>query len=229
MPNSTQGWIVWAAAQIVLTYLWKILVKLAENAVLGWGEEQIASWLGITSPTLSTVITWLVPFILAGLTLAAYHWTQLRWFAAPTVAIHTIGAPHGAIRDNIISQIPRHLYAHAIRAEKTLGPKVTVAWVLIIACGVGLIVGISLLATNRSADKPDTAFFNLSRPATPQKPQASLPAPKQYTAYEKGSAYEPWMRFTAHLQQSYHPHMSNIEIYSMPSKVPLQMEARNRG
>jgi hypothetical protein len=153
MPQGFRGWALWVVAQGIVTFAWHILIKLAENAMLGWGDEQIAIWLGINSPALSTVFSWAVPFVLAGLTLAAYHAAQVRWFNGPRVAIYTVGNPQGAIRDSIISQIPRHLYAQGARAEKTLGRKVVFGWILIIASVVGIIVGAILVLTSNSTSE----------------------------------------------------------------------------
>jgi hypothetical protein len=147
MPRGFSGWAVWFAAQTVFTFIWHIALKLGEHAMLGWGDDQIAVRLGITSPSLSTAFTWAVPFILAALTLTAYHLVQVQWFGGPKVAIHTIGNPRGAVRENIISQIPRHLYAQASAAQAALGKRVIAGWVLIIGAVIALVVGAALLVT----------------------------------------------------------------------------------
>jgi len=190
MPNSIQGWLVWAFFQAVLTFVWKLLVKLAENAMLGWGDDQIATAIGITSPSAQTAIAWAIPLLLAFITLWVYHLIQVRVLQAPTVAIHTIGNPQRAIRDNIISQIPRQLYAQAASAERALGTKVVIAWVLIIGCSVGLIVGIIVLATNKPTGvvKSDEPFWNPARPEAPVSqiaPADATPASRYFSPKEK--------------------------------------------
>jgi hypothetical protein len=77
------------------------------------GDDQIATAIGITSPSAQTAIAWAIPLLLAFITLWVYHLIQVRVLQAPTVAIHTIGNPQRAIRDNIISQIPRQLQVAA--------------------------------------------------------------------------------------------------------------------
>jgi hypothetical protein len=69
VPKGFAGWPTWIVFQGVFT----IAIKLAENALLGWGDDQIAAWLGITSPKLSAIITWAIPFILAAGTLWVFH------------------------------------------------------------------------------------------------------------------------------------------------------------
>ena len=82
MPKGLRDWAVWLVAWLVaqgiITSLWRLVVGLAENAVLGWGDDQIAAWLGITSPTLSAVIAWAIPFILAAITLLLFHYFTTR-------------------------------------------------------------------------------------------------------------------------------------------------------
>ena len=78
MPKGFGGWAAWFAAQSVFTFIWQIAIKLAENAMLGWGDDQIAAWFGVTSPTLSTVITWTIPFILAFGTLWVFRRVTTR-------------------------------------------------------------------------------------------------------------------------------------------------------
>jgi hypothetical protein len=76
------GWrqsAVFGVAQVALTWAY----KLVENAMLSWGDDRIAAWLGITSaPTISTIISWAIPVLLAACTLWIYHLAQKRWFAA---------------------------------------------------------------------------------------------------------------------------------------------------
>jgi hypothetical protein len=45
----------------------------AKNAVMGWGDDQIAAFLGIKSPTLTTLVNWGPPAMAAAGVLMAYH------------------------------------------------------------------------------------------------------------------------------------------------------------
>ena len=52
MPQGIKGWALWGAVQIALTFALKLLIKLMDNAVMGWGRsDRLAEFLGITSPT----------------------------------------------------------------------------------------------------------------------------------------------------------------------------------
>jgi hypothetical protein len=165
MSNRTWFWVVSLAVQAVLTLAW----RLAQNAMLGWGDDQVGALLGITSPALSTVAAWTIPFLLAAATLWGFYlYLKNQWSRNPTVAIHTIGSPRGEVLESIISQIPRHLYAHASNADRVLGTRVLVGWLLIVICGVGLIVGIGLLVTTKPS--PAVPFWNFARPDAPAKP-----------------------------------------------------------
>ena len=104
--------------------------------MIGWGDEKIAAYFGITSPDASTVFDWAVPFGLAIITLAIYH--ALAFPAA------TANGKSGA---KIISQIPQRLYAEAKTARRALGLKVIFAWVIIVVSTVGLVAGVIMLAT----------------------------------------------------------------------------------
>src|SRR5262245_56179688 len=73
MPQGLKGWLSWGAAQLILTLIFRWLYKLAENAVLGWGDDQIAALFGLKSPAASTVFAWLPPLLLAALVLWIYH------------------------------------------------------------------------------------------------------------------------------------------------------------
>jgi hypothetical protein len=55
--------------QGVLTVAWRLL----ENAMIGWDDDQIGAFFGIHSPSLSTVVAWGLPFILAAVTLWIFH------------------------------------------------------------------------------------------------------------------------------------------------------------
>jgi len=78
MPQGFKGWAIWAVAQVILTGAFKLAYKLLENALIGWGDEKIAVWFGITSPDASTAFDWALPFALAALTLWAYHTIHSR-------------------------------------------------------------------------------------------------------------------------------------------------------
>jgi hypothetical protein len=73
MPQGFRGWALWAFAQALLTGAFKLAYKLVENAMIGWGDEKIATLFGITSPDASTVFDWAVPFVLAAVTLWLFH------------------------------------------------------------------------------------------------------------------------------------------------------------
>lgn len=189
MPKGLKGWAIWGGFQIALTLVLKLIYRLAENAMMGWGDDQIARWLGIASPTATTVAEWAIPFALAAFILWLYHLIQVHFLSGPT--IYTIGNPQGAIRKNIISQTPRRLYAHALNAEKTLGKRVIIAWVLIIASGTGLIVGILLLATNRSGSDANVGAVLVTGdnapPALTNEPVSKkqiTPQKRRMTAYD---------------------------------------------
>jgi type II secretory pathway pseudopilin PulG len=73
MPQGIKGWAIWLGAQAVLTLALKLIVKLADNALISWGDDKIAAWFGITSPDASTVFDWALPFVLAAGTLWLFH------------------------------------------------------------------------------------------------------------------------------------------------------------
>ena len=76
MPQGIKGWAIWALAQAGFTLAYKLAYKLAENAMISWGDDKIAVRFGITSPDASTVFDWAVPFALAAVTLwLFYHFT----------------------------------------------------------------------------------------------------------------------------------------------------------
>jgi hypothetical protein len=99
MPKGWRGWGLWLAAQAALTFILKLIYKLAENAMLGWGDDQIATALGITSPTVKVVIEWGIPFCSAIVILAIYHFTYSRWGQSAKVApeIDSLPAPPGPV------------------------------------------------------------------------------------------------------------------------------------
>jgi hypothetical protein len=175
MPQGFRGWALFAFVQTLLGLVLKLVIKLVENAMIGWGDEKIAAWFGITSPDASTVFDWILPFALAGLILGAYHLWHSRRSA---VNFYVLKEPHGEVRENIISQIPRHLYAQVSTARTALGLRVVIAWVLIIGCASGFAVGIVLLATSKqpSLAKADGPYPAAHTPlATTTLPVAQEP------------------------------------------------------
>jgi hypothetical protein len=173
----------------------KAFPKLTENAVSGWVDDKIGEFLGWSSPDASTVLSWIWPATAVALVLWGYHVLYNRFVRPPSVAIYTIRQPIGTVRENIISQIPHHLYAHAIALRAALGIRVIIAWILIIGCGIGLAAGIVLLATS---NPPSVAVAKANAPSGSSAPNTipglprvnsnaapPAPLPKRYTAYEK--------------------------------------------
>src|SRR5262249_36247510 len=64
----------------LLAIAWRLVLKLADNAVITWLDNQIANLTGISSPQLSTVVSWAIPILLGILTLTAYYMAQSRFF-----------------------------------------------------------------------------------------------------------------------------------------------------
>jgi hypothetical protein len=83
MPHRIKGWGGFIAAQAVLTFVWHMLEKLAEHAMLTWSDDQIAKFLGLSSPEASTVISWAIPAFLGFVTLLLVYQTGRRWQPAP--------------------------------------------------------------------------------------------------------------------------------------------------
>jgi hypothetical protein len=81
MPQGIRGWAVWGAAQVVISLAYRLLYKLVENALVGWGDDKIAAVVGITSPEASTVFAWGFPIALAAGTLYLYHLAQPKTVA----------------------------------------------------------------------------------------------------------------------------------------------------
>jgi hypothetical protein len=73
MPKGFKGWAIWAIAQAVVTYAIKLLIRLADNAMMGWGDDRIAEFFGFTSPNASTVFNWAFPFVMAAAALWLFH------------------------------------------------------------------------------------------------------------------------------------------------------------
>ena len=80
MPKGWKAWTAWLGAQAVLTLALRLIYKLVEHAVLGWGDDQIATWMGLSSPAASTIVAWGIPIALAAGTLWIYHRVQQRFF-----------------------------------------------------------------------------------------------------------------------------------------------------
>jgi hypothetical protein len=78
MPHGFRGWASVLIAQAILTFVWHWIVKLAEHAMLTWGNDQIASLFGFSEPPMSTVISWAIPALLGVATLFIYHMIQTR-------------------------------------------------------------------------------------------------------------------------------------------------------
>lgn len=53
--------------------------------MIGWGDDQIAAYFGITSPRFTTAFEWAVPFTLAALILFIYHSIHTRMVSSPVV------------------------------------------------------------------------------------------------------------------------------------------------
>jgi hypothetical protein len=136
------GLVALALGYVIKKLIFPLLEKLAENAMLGWMDDKIGDAIGLTA---QNAINWFVAFGLAAVILWLYHVLQVRFFQKPSVAIYTIGNPQDAVRENIISQIPRRLYDEGNHAAVFLGSRVILAWILIIGCSVGLIAGLLIL------------------------------------------------------------------------------------
>jgi hypothetical protein len=92
---------------LVLTIIW----KLFENAVLGWGDDQIAALFGIKAPSATTVVSWAIPFLLAGATLWIYHLVHQRWFASQS-------RPDDHIYPPTVTQSPPPLWTPLITVKR---------------------------------------------------------------------------------------------------------------
>jgi hypothetical protein len=152
----------------------KAFPKLTENAVTGWIDDKIGAYFGWSAPDVSTVLDWVWPAAVVALVLWGYHEFYSRFIRRPSVAIYTIKQPTGAALDNIISQIPHHLYAQVSVARSALGLKVVIAWVLIIGCGTGLTIGIALLASSKQSSIAKVDHTSWNHSAQPP-PVATLP------------------------------------------------------
>ncbi|MET4090030.1 MULTISPECIES: hypothetical protein [Bradyrhizobium] len=78
MPQGIRAWAIWGAAQVLLTLALKLVIKLVDNAVIGWGDDRLAELLGVTSPSATTVFNWTIPFALAALALWLVHYFIAR-------------------------------------------------------------------------------------------------------------------------------------------------------
>ena len=64
----------------------KLTAKLGENAVIGWIDDEIGKWLGITAPSVGDVLEWLPALILAGAILLLYHLVLNKFQKGPSGA-----------------------------------------------------------------------------------------------------------------------------------------------
>lgn len=162
MPQGIKGWAVWVGGQLALTYAFKLAIKLVDNAVIGWGDDQIAAYFGISSPSIATAFNWALPFVLAATTLWLFHY----WVTRPLKeALANLSggdrfSATGAVEESnnstsVISQISKRLYAEVKVARRALGLRVIAAWVIIIVSVVGLIAGFAMLALG---DRQTTAM-----------------------------------------------------------------------
>src|SRR5712671_2502437 len=86
MPTSLRDWAIWGAVQAVLTFAFKLIIRLADNALMGWGDDKIAAHFGITSPDLQTAFAWAVPFALAALAVWGLHIFYTRFHLSSKAA-----------------------------------------------------------------------------------------------------------------------------------------------
>jgi hypothetical protein len=88
---------VTAALTVALRLLGRLAAGLTSNAIMGWGDDQIAAWLGITAPSfiaaISFVTAWGPPLFLAVVTMWLYH----RWHGRGVVA------PYPQVKNETIS------------------------------------------------------------------------------------------------------------------------------
>jgi hypothetical protein len=174
---SVRARIIDAIIFVIGTLLFKkAFPKLTENAVSGWLDDKIGELLGWSSPDVSTVLSWVWPAAVVAMVLWGYHVLYNRFVRSPTVAIYTIKQPTGAVLDNIISQIPRHLYAQATNAKTALGGRVIFGWVLSVGGALILVIGILALMATPPIAKVDSANHAVSE--TPK-------APKFTTQYDR--------------------------------------------
>lgn len=74
MPKNLKRLSIWIAGQLtataILTAAWHLILKLAENAVIGWTDNRIGELIG---PNALLVISWVLPVALAIATLFAFY------------------------------------------------------------------------------------------------------------------------------------------------------------
>lgn len=79
-PQNGKQWVAQIALTLAFNFAARPIYKLAEDAMLGWINDQIASAFGIAAPTADAVFsffwTWCLPFAAAAGVLWAYHKTQ---------------------------------------------------------------------------------------------------------------------------------------------------------
>lgn len=106
MPKGFSGWAIFAVAQAALTFVFKLLYKLLEDAVIGWADDQLAVALGVTSPHWKTVFifaqTWAPPVMLATIILVSYHWWHSKRSRSIEEREHGAGSkfPNVRLADN---------------------------------------------------------------------------------------------------------------------------------
>jgi hypothetical protein len=98
MPKGIKDWAIFLAAQTALTFVWHLLFKLGEHAMLTWSDDQIASFLGFSAPQASVVISWAIPVFLGVITLWVYHVVQQERRKSRVARLAVVyGAPSVAI------------------------------------------------------------------------------------------------------------------------------------
>ncbi|MGJ5131142.1 hypothetical protein [Bradyrhizobium oligotrophicum] len=190
MPKGFKGWAIWAFAEAVLLFAYKLVVKLVDNALIGWGDEKIAVWFGITSPDASTVFYWVVPFALAALTLWIFH----------RLTVHPLKrklAEHGGDQFYATGVVGSELLQQTwIRKVE---PSHVIILGLVIALG-GVIwqMRINWLATEPSGGQPAIAAASPPTTKVPSVATASIDVPKKIEAIDElleilDRDWDPWM------------------------------------
>jgi len=90
---------VWAVLTAIYRWLLWLGSGLASNALMGWGDDQIAAWFGITAPSFVYVVSfatsWGPPLLLAAATMWIYHRLHTRR-RSQEVAPGNGGQPEGS-------------------------------------------------------------------------------------------------------------------------------------
>jgi hypothetical protein len=104
------------ALTAIFKLLWRGTYLLAENAIVGWADDQIASALGISSPNLAAAINlfwnWGIPVLLAILVLFIYHHVHSRW--------------HGGSRNSWLGRTPPNVSLSDNRSEPLTGTPLSI-------------------------------------------------------------------------------------------------------